>query len=255
MTNNDIKRYLFGGGSIEFVFLNRNILGSTHQYVIKNDTNSEQILSNIQNNHKLVLNKLGVGLSKINLLKQIHSNEIKVISENFTNFYPPEADGIVTTTKNILIAVMTADCVPVLLCDNDKKIISAVHAGWRGAKNNIIAHAVKEMRNLGAENISVVLGPHIRQDNYQVSQEFYDDFISEDQDNMSLFYLKEDINKYYFDLTGYVRKKLLRENIIDILDTAIDTFADNNYFSYRRSFINNDFSDYGSNLSLALIRS
>ena len=98
---------------------------------------------------------------------QIHSAEVIISSDQVigTN---PKADAIVSNTKGIAIGILTADCAPILFCDQAAGIVGAAHSGWQGALKGIAQNTVKEMVSLGADisNIRAVVGPCISQKNY-----------------------------------------------------------------------------------------
>jgi YfiH family protein len=176
------------------------------------------------------------------LLHQIHSNKVLTLDKNskIPKNDEVKADAIVTNQKNLIIGVKTADCVPVLLFSEDEGgIIAAIHAGWRGAKSGIIQNSLAKMQKLGAkaENIQTFIGPCIRQESYQISQEFYDDFISEDKKFQKFF--KKDplkIDYFFFDLPYFIKEKLKIAGITKIKDELIDTYLKKSYFSYRAFF-------------------
>jgi YfiH family protein len=179
-----------------------------------------------QSNHVLFVN-------------QIHGNEVLVIDDESKIHGEqglPKADSIVTNLKDVNIAVITADCSPILFFDSEQKIIAATHAGWRGAKLGVIANTVKEMKKLGAKKISAMIGPMIQQDSYEVSKEFFDDFLSDDKSNSIFFKQGEKAEKYLFDLPSYVEKRLREVEILDIKNDRIDTYKnDQTLFSFRRA--------------------
>ena len=87
----------------------------------------------IAENLKIVKNKIDKKSKDIFLLHQFHSNKFVFIGKNFNfNKRKIKADAIITNQKKLPIAVLTADCVPILLYDNKKKIIASIHAGWKG---------------------------------------------------------------------------------------------------------------------------
>ena len=90
-----------------------------------------------------------------------------------------KADAIITNQKKLPIAVLTADCVPVLLYDYEKKIIAAIHAGWKGAYRGIIKNVINFMCKKGCnpKNIIGAIGPSITQKNYEVKADFKKKFI------------------------------------------------------------------------------
>lgn len=187
------------------------------------------------------------------LLHQIHSNKVLTLNKNSKIPQNDEvkADAIVTNQKNLIIGIKTADCVPILLFSEDKGgIIAAIHAGWRGAKDNIIQNSIAKMQKLGAkaENIQTFIGPCIRQESYQISQEFYDDFIAEDQ-KFQKFFKKDPLKLDYFlfNLPDFIKEKLKISGITKINDEFIDTYPSKCYNSYR-SFCHGK-KDNGRNIS------
>ena len=164
-----------------------------------------------------------------------------------------EGDALVTDRKNTPIAVLTADCAPILFYDEDRKMIAAIHAGWRGAYKNIIEKVVKFMIKKGcsSQNITAAVGPCISSNNYEVKEDFKKKFIKKDKKNIIFF--KRTKYKNYFNLNKYIHFQLESLNIkkIDIINK--DTFnAKNNFFSARRSISRNE-SDYGRNISIIMI--
>jgi YfiH family protein len=190
------------------------------------------------------------------LLNQVHGKEVVTINDKnkiYGDTNLPKADGIVCNLKEVVLVIVTADCSPILLFDNEKKVIGACHAGWRGARAGVISQTIKEMRNLGADNISALIGPMIQQKSYEISLEFYDDFINEDIENKKFFEVIENSQKMLFDLCGYVQNKLRAEGISAIENLAIDTYQDEkNYFSFRRSTHQSQ-ADSGRNLAVIAI--
>lgn len=202
------------------------------------------------------LNGKGFRCDELLFVNQIHSAQVVVIdkkSEVYDMHNLPKADAIVTNLKNIAVAVFTADCSPILLSDEEHSIIGVVHAGWRGAKMDIVKQAVRAMKNLGAENIKAKVGPMIQQDSYEVSQEFLDDFLVEKVSNNKFF--KEGVKSgyYLFDLPAYVTEKLQEEHVTEIQNLAIDTYEnEEDFFSFRRSSHRKE-KDCGRNVSVIVV--
>ena len=93
----------------------------------------------VKQNLKIVKDKISKSSKNIFLLNQVHSNKFIYIKKNLkSNFRKIKADAVLTDQINIPIAVLTADCVPILLFDRKKKMIAAIHAGWKGAYKGII---------------------------------------------------------------------------------------------------------------------
>jgi polyphenol oxidase len=145
--------------------------------------------------HQLFLNRLGVGTLALAGLRQIHSAVIYYArTEGFgTVRYtplgctpaqagsdgPPCGDALVTDQPGVLLSVCTADCVPLLLVDPARRIIAAVHAGWRGSLERIAEKTVAEMRRTFhslPEDLLAAIGPSIRACCYEVGQEVVEAF-------------------------------------------------------------------------------
>jgi polyphenol oxidase len=175
-----------------------------------------------------------------NLIKvsQIHSNICHIVDDrkkisSLQNI--PEADAIITNLVNIKISVKTADCVPVFLYCYKPKIIAAIHAGWKGAKSNIIANSIKSLKKLNGEisNITAIIGPCIHQSSYEVEKEFYNNFINEDK-KFTAFFKNKSPNKFLFNLPSFVESKLKAEGVNKIENVNINTYSNNNFYSYRK---------------------
>ena len=164
-----------------------------------------------------------------------------------------KADAIITDQKNLPIAVLTADCTPLLFYDKKRKMIAAVHAGWKGAFKGIIKKVINFMLKKGCQkkNIIAAIGPSIAQKNYEVKTKFMNKFIKNHKKNKIFFKFKNDL--IFFDLQKYIKSQLkfLKINKIDMINT--DTFdKKNNFFSARRS-LSLKHDDYGRNISIIMI--
>lgn len=199
------------------------------------------------------LKKGGFGDNRSLFLNQIHSNKICVIDSPekiHGDQNLPKVDAIVTNQTNINIGVVTADCAPILFFCKKSNIIAAAHAGWKGAKAQIIKNTINAMKDLGATNIEAVIGPMIQQESYEVSKEFYEDFLKEDKGNQLFFALGKEENKFQFDLNEYVKDRINEMKIGNIQNLKTDTYVnEDKYFSYRRSTHKNE-SDCGRNVSV-----
>ena len=111
---------------------------------------------------------LGVAPERFLTPYQIHSPDVVVAIEPWTADTRPRADAVVTREIGLAIGVSTADCGPLLFADDNARVIGAAHAGWRGAFTGVIDATLIAMEELGADraNVTVALGPTIRQANY-----------------------------------------------------------------------------------------
>lgn len=101
-------------------------------------------------------------------MNQVHSADVAYVDGPGPTI--AETDGLVTTTPRLALAVVTADCVPVLMADARAGVIAAVHAGRVGAQKGIVVRALEEMQRHGADpaHVSVLLGPAVSGRNYEV---------------------------------------------------------------------------------------
>ncbi|BBY76694.1 laccase domain protein [Mycolicibacterium parafortuitum] len=120
------------------------------------------------NRHRLA-EAVGLGDDRLVWMNQVHSANIAVVDRAQT---VDETDGLVTTVPRLALAVVTADCVPVLMADARAGVIAAVHAGRVGAAAGIVARALETMVDAGADvaDVSVLLGPAVSGRNYEVPE-------------------------------------------------------------------------------------
>ena len=205
-------------------------------------------------NLNIVRRKISKKSKNIFLLNQIHSNKLIYIDKNFNlKRNIKKADAIITNKKRLPIGVLTADCVPVLLYENKKNMIAAIHAGWKGAYKGIIRKVINFMIMKGCKKncITAAIGPCIKQDNYNVKEKFKKKFIQKNRNNKIFFKNKKNI--IYFDLPNFVKSQLKLNKITKIDNINIDTFdKKNNFFSARRS-LKLKHADYGRNISIIMI--
>ncbi|MDB3875416.1 peptidoglycan editing factor PgeF [Amylibacter sp.] len=190
----------------------------------------------VTKNKSLVCDAMGVPLDKLMTVHQIHSADV-IISLEQETVTTPKADAIVSKTKGLAIGILTADCAPILFCDQTAGVIGAAHSGWQGAIKGIAQNTIKEMTKLGADisNIQAIVGPCISQKNYEVGEDFLETFLLEDQYNMR-FFANGKTNKYHFDLPGFCLQSLRNSGITNPEWTGHCTYEDSDkFYSYRKS--------------------
>ena len=106
-------------------------------------------------------------------MNQVHGNDVYVVTELIE--HSPTCDALVTSVPGITLAVMTADCIPLLL--SSSKVVAAVHVGRRGLVNGVARKSVEKMRELGAGTISAQLGPSICGTCYEVDEKTFDEVL------------------------------------------------------------------------------
>ncbi|MCY4050711.1 MAG: peptidoglycan editing factor PgeF [Gammaproteobacteria bacterium] len=222
--------------TISHIFTTRNGGVSEKEYASLNCSRfSGDNLSHVEQNHQRVIH--AIGSKKLINLKQVHSNTVITIDCTWTGREVVEGDGLVTANPNLALAVVVADCAPVLFADSENGVIGAAHAGWRGALSGIVDNVVNRMCALGAERRSIVaaVGPSIQQTSYEVGEEFMEYFLgSGDHQNKQYFHI--DDTGIYFDLPGYIVKRMTAQGITQIDRLLYDTYSmEQEFFSYRRS--------------------
>jgi YfiH family protein len=169
------------------------------------------------------------------VMQQIHSGNVSVITHTQQKRIA-EIDGLVTNQKNIPLAVLTADCLPIMLYDHKNYVVGISHAGYRGLLNHIVEHTLEKFVsnfNSNPEDILVGIGPSIETMCYEVGKEVIDEFenVFPALKNM---YVKKD-GKFYLDLRKIALQCLMQQGIleehIEIMD--ICTKCDEHFYSYR----------------------
>jgi polyphenol oxidase len=166
---------------------------------------------------------------------QTHSDNIVNIDtiENYdknrnTPLLIADCDALVTSRKNVYLAIKTADCVPILLHDRQKEVIAAIHSGMIGTAKNITGKTIDLIFSFfGSEpkDIRAYLGPAICPLHYPVAPESFDSFVASTGVAQK---------EYHLDLKKVVIDQLASKGIYDVSDKSVCTYEDNDYFSYRR---------------------
>lgn len=101
-------------------------------------------------------------------MRQVHGDHVAVVRAPADDL--PEADGLVTTTAGLTLMVLVADCVPILLADPAARVVAAVHAGRLGVQRGVVRAAVARLRDLGAQDLTAWVGPHVCGACYEVPE-------------------------------------------------------------------------------------
>lgn len=187
------------------------------------------------NNHIKIAKDFHYNHNKLIWMKQIHSDKVEIINSenNFTNV--PICDALITDKKNVPIMVMVADCTPIILYDYKNQLISVIHAGRKGAFENIVSKTVKTMQKnyqSNIKNIIAILGPSIKSCCYEVGEE-----INEEAKKLQLdFAITKKSDKFYLNINIIIKTQL---KTLGVLNTNIEelkhcTSCENNIlYSYR----------------------
>jgi len=175
----------------------------------------------VANNRKILRDSVG----STQFMNQVHGNRIALIEEVTDEI--PTADALITGIPGISLAVMTADCIPLLL--HSRESVAAVHVGRKGLVNEIAIKTVELMREMGASKISAILGPSICGTCYEVSEDIFNEVIH----LHPLAASRTAKNTLSLDLPRALSAALTGAGV-SVERREECTVEDFNYFSYRR---------------------
>lgn len=181
----------------------------------------------VEKNRSLLLSQYGVP-SAPRWLTQTHSTTVVCADDVFS---PIEADASYTQTPRLVCAILTADCLPILLCNKHGTQVAAVHAGWRGLAHGILKKTVSTFKN--PNDVMSWLGPAISRKQYEIGEETFKQLAT--STNKHCFEATQK-NKYFCDLYAIARHQLKELGIHDIYGGEHCTFQENDlFFSYRKN--------------------
>lgn len=204
----------------------------------------------IVENRRLAVAAVAPG-SALATVHQVHSAEAVVATGPWPDDARPHADALVTDRPGLALGIVTADCAPILLADEQAGVIGAAHAGWKGAYGGVIEAVLAAMEGLGADRgrIAAAIGPCIARKSYEVDDLFCRRFAEADPDNDRFFSPGRE-GHHQFDLEGYVAARLAQAGVARVEALGLDTYADpDRFFSYRRAAHKGE-PTYGRQLSL-----
>lgn len=186
-------------------------------------------------NRARVAEAMGLPVEALVSVHQVHSPDVVTVTAPLSD--KPRADAMVTATPGLALAVLTADCQPVLFADAAAGVIGAAHAGWKGAQGGVLEATLDAMEALGARRgkIAAVIGPCISQPAYEVGQEFFENF-TDDAPETRRFFVNGAGDRYLFDLPSYGLWRLREAGVGHAEWTRHCTYADPaRFYSYRRT--------------------
>ena len=182
-------------------------------------------------------------------LDQVHGTDVHVIADrartaigasdaiSTSTLEAPRADAAVTNVVGVVLAVLTADCLPVLFADSSGEVVAAAHAGWRGLAAGVLERTVQAMRALGAHGSGLCawLGPSIGREAFEVGDEVRERFCDVDAGAARAFRPGAQRSKWLADLHALARLRLERCELRTVFVTNRCTMSDaRNFYSYRR---------------------
>jgi YfiH family protein len=193
----------------------------------------------IRHHRHLLASAMGIAETHLFFPSQVHKTRIVNVTAHTVKDELMDTDALVTDKRGICIAVMSADCVPILLYDKRNKAVGAVHSGWRGTAARILEKTLKEMHTLfgtRGEDLVAGIGPSVCQESYEVGEEVVhamNDAFGKDSGGLMI---ARPGNKAQLDLWKANRLQLLEfgvnETNIEIADLC--TVKNNNYFFSAR---------------------
>ena len=183
----------------------------------------------VNKNREKFFNSLGLSTKNVSYQHQIHEDSISITNEGG---YCGESDALITTKQELGLAISTADCTPIFIYDPVKKIIAAVHSGWRGTEKKILNKTIDKLKteyDSSVTDMIVYIGPSISQVNYEVGIEVAEKFDSK--------YSVKNKHKYLLDVSGINYDLLLNAGVQknNIQFSKLCSFEMSELFhSYRR---------------------
>lgn len=202
----------------------------------------------IRKNREALCQMLGISDDRLIMPHQVHETKVMKIDETLLALGGLErqealegVDALMTNLGNVCIGVSTADCIPVLLYDEERHAGCAIHAGWRGTVKRIAEKAVEAMKEAYGtrpEQVRAQIGPGIHLDSFEVGDEVYEAFAQAGFDMPAISVKKE---KWHIDLPECNRLQLIASGLLpqNIKVSPVCTFQQaTDYFSARRLGIN-----------------
>ncbi|MDR1854794.1 MAG: peptidoglycan editing factor PgeF [Azoarcus sp.] len=166
-------------------------------------------------------------------LEQVHGVDIAT-DDAAEQGKPVCADAAVARRAGAVCVVMTADCLPVLFCDEAGTVVAAAHAGWRGLAAGVLEATLARM-NVAPARALAWLGPAIGPKAFEVGDEVRATFLADDPGAQNAFVAREQAGKWLADLFSLARRRLQRAGVERIFGGGVCTFSDaKRFFSYRR---------------------
>jgi hypothetical protein len=171
-----------------------------------------------------------IGAQRIQWLDQIHSCDC-IQSTFSTARSTPQADAMWTDSSGLALAILTADCLPILLWAPQQSVVAAVHAGWRGLRDGVIETLVGSLP-VSAGSLHAWIGPCISQNCYEVGEEVWSQFVARDPG--ALRPVSGQVDKRLMNLSLIAAQRLTALGLTHIRQSGFCTHADPRFYSYRR---------------------
>ncbi len=189
--------------------------------------------ADVLTNRELAAKSLGLDSGDVRWMHQVHGRAVAVAEGPWPDGGPPAADGVVTAVPGMALAVLTADCVPVLLADPDAGVAGAAHAGRPGLLAGVVPATVEAMRRLGAEPAGIVarIGPAVCGRCYEVPS----DMRAEAERAVPGSAATTRQGTPAIDIPRGVANQLADVGVTDVAPPPVCTLESPDHFSYRRA--------------------
>ncbi|MFS4103914.1 peptidoglycan editing factor PgeF [Streptomyces sp. PD-S100-1] len=186
----------------------------------------------VRANRELAAKSLGLDPARVVWMNQVHGDDVAVVDGPWTTDPAPPVDGLVTAVRGLALAVLTADCVPVLLADPVAGVVAAAHAGRPGMVKGVVPAAVEAMRSLGAEPARIVArtGPAVCGRCYEVPEAMRAEVAAVE----SAAHAETSWGTPALDVGAGVHAQLERLGVHDRERSPVCTRESADHFSYRR---------------------
>ncbi|WP_267224841.1 peptidoglycan editing factor PgeF [Dyella silvae] len=164
-------------------------------------------------------------------LQQVHGVDVADIDHSVQGD-EPRADASVTRRAGEPLAILTADCLPVLFCTTDGATVAAAHAGWRGLQAGVLEATLASLSSLPSQ-VLAWLGPCIGMASYEVGEEVHEAFLASDPGAGACFQATRP-GHWLCDLAGLARRRLQAAGVAGVYGGGFDTRTDGRFYSYRR---------------------
>lgn len=211
----------------------------SHLFTTKKNNNLafhvNDVEADVIHNHQALAADCGYNLDALVHMRQIHSNDVVIVTKEHNFLHPPTCDALITNKKDIPLMVMVADCAPLLFYDTQKNTIAVAHAGRAGTFKNIVQKVLKAFTKDFQANLSdiiVSIGPSIGACCYEVGKEIYEEAKRLDLD----FAVALKNERYFLNIKKILKKQLLEAGIdeknieISSICNACNT---QDFYSYR----------------------
>ncbi|MDR0406563.1 MAG: peptidoglycan editing factor PgeF [Holosporales bacterium] len=194
--------------------------------------------TNVAQNREHLLQALLINTYTLATVNQVHGTCVLYIQsqQDAKKGLTTDADALVTDVPGVVLGVLTADCAPILLYDEKKHRIGAIHAGWKGAFLGIVEETIRILKKMGSDpsDIIAAIGPCIQQESYPVSAGFRRNFL-EKEATWKEFFQEQPAKEYRFDLSRFLYSRLAAVGVERIEIIREDTYVNPLFFSFRKA--------------------